>query len=338
VTPGAAARTNAAQAYRQAFELLSSLSETELAMLKNREGGTDPGAVAELHRKLRPILDLARSGASITNCDWELSGLTLETPLPHLAQARTLSNALLWDAVHGENMDAGNDILAAMALGDHVSSFLIGYLVNTSIQNNVISILSSQGARIPAKTLDRIAERLAPGPHEASWHRAILDEAQLVSRTGDHCVGMTLEQAQSFMRQSLDDSSPLLRSPQDLIEACRTVAVLEHDYAEALFAADPALKHAWLDKMRAAEQAMPLIASILPAFSALEEKAQAMVVKRAMTVAGLALLQGVPDALERHPDPWTGQPFGHQATSTGFELWSGLEQDGQPVMLEFRNR
>jgi hypothetical protein len=248
-----------------------------------------------------------------------------------------LADALLWDASHGERGSVDADIWSALALGDSVSELLIGHLINTSIQQGVLEFLSGHAARVSVDTMRQIADCLEEGRYETSLYRAILSEARMAGQTAESFSGMTLEQAQMALQGLHGNSTSVLWSPQNMADACREVAQLERQYAEAMISNDPTLKSAWMDAMHAAEQANPLVADFLPAFGAIEDRAQAMITKFAMTIVGVALLQGRADALQMRLDPWTRKPFGCRATDTGFELSSGLQQNGQSIAMGFRN-
>ena len=120
----------------------------------------------------------------------------------------------------------------------------------------------------------------------------------------------------------------------DIVAAGRQVSDLEREYAQVLGATD-AEYHAFLDKVHAAEATNPLLKMVWPATEAIEDKTRAMIVQRAMTVAGLAVAQEGPGALAGYADPATGQPFQYQATPTGFELQSAYQQKGKPMALTF---
>ena len=333
--PSSVTSTNAALLYQQAFALLSSLDEDDLKRLKAKEHAADQ--TEALSRKLKPIVALARAAADLPYCDWGLGDMTLDTPLPHLDKARTLADALLWDAACGDAANTGDDLIAALTLGEQVSDLLIGHLVSSAIQNKVLDLLSERAANLPAEALQRMTESLTDRHYEESLYRAILSEAQMLDHTAEHYARLKPERAQQLVDHTTADADLPSQTAQVVMDAWRVTAQLERDYAEAMFAADANRKRLWQDALETAARTHPLISSVIPSLSTAEAKSQCLIVKRAMAAAAIALRQGDPAALEVHPDPWTGQPFACTQTADGLELRSGLEDQGRPVIMVFRN-
>lgn len=333
--PTKAPAANAAEIYRQAFASYHALSEAENELLADWKAEPDPAAAAALCDKLSPLTTLAHQAAALTNCDWGIKDVTLETRLPHLSEARNLARGLIWSAAHCRNSDApgaGNDLEAALRLGQNVSQFLIGHLVNTAIENLTMEFIAAHAGTLPRASAIQVMALLSGDAYSESFYRAVETEAEAVRNSAARFATMPLEE---FKRRLAEDALPPMQ-PADVMTACQQVADLEREYARMLGATD-AEYQAFLTKLRAAEETNPFLKVLWPAMDRVEDKTRATIVQRAMTVAGLALAQDGPPAFARYPDPATGQPFVYRKTATGFELQSAYRHQDKPLVMTFTN-
>ena len=337
--PGHASLTNAADLYRKAFTVLEALSKDEKDTLRDWKAEADPLVAAKLCGKLAPIVGLAHEAGAVTNCDWGLGEITFYTPLPHLNSARSLAQALVWNAAHCRPAGSGgrgDDLEATLRLGECVSQMLIGHLVNTAIQGLVMDYLCANAPALPPDAALRMVRLFEDGQYEESVYRGFETEAEIVDRLASRLASVPPNQLDKEIQAMFEMGLPEM-DPTQVAAALREVAAMERAYVQTLNGTE-AQYQAWLEKISAAEQTNPFLRLLLPAHEAVVDKTRAVIVRRAMMAAGLALLQDGPNALLNHPDPASGRPFVYRLTSQGFELESVHPWKGQPVTMSFRTR
>ena len=111
--------------------------------------------------------------------------------------------------------------------------------------------------------------------------------------------------------------------PAQVIADMRQAAELGRQYAQALELPEAEYR-AWLTSLDEAGKTNPFVADFVTSLGGAVDKTQAITVRSAMAVAGLAVMQDGPDALQSHPDPTTGQPFTYKQTADGFDLESSF--------------
>jgi hypothetical protein len=327
---------NAADLYREAFAALKGLSQDERGLL----GDWKTNAVApELCAKLKPIVALAQQAMATTNCDWGVKYEGFGTLLPHLGETRQLARALLWNASHCRQENAagaGDDLLATLRLGQNSAEFLIGHLVNTAIQGMALACLGDQAARLPAAIAAELTRVLSDNSYDESLYRAMESEARGVDFEADRFATSTNDIRSLIQASGIEADKQFANMSQEQIVAkMREVAALERDYVRVMELPDTEYQ-AWLAKVQAAQQTNPLIDMLWPVMDRVTDRTRAMVVQRALAVAGLQVLASGPTVLTQYRDPASGQPFLYRPTATGFELSSTYQLNGKPVTVNFR--
>ncbi len=70
------------QSTRRAFDLFDQFSKDQKYILSDWSTNVGASVEAELCGKLRPISDLMRQAAAVTNCDWGFDPINNDTKLP----------------------------------------------------------------------------------------------------------------------------------------------------------------------------------------------------------------------------------------------------------------
>jgi hypothetical protein len=114
-----------------------------------------------------------RAAKAQVPCDW---GLDLSDGpnalLPGLAKAKLAAQTarlrVIWHLQNGKPQEARDDLIAAFALGRHVSKdrVLISALVQFAIENIVASIIAENFYQLPPETLTQVTEGLENAPRQ----------------------------------------------------------------------------------------------------------------------------------------------------------------------------
>ena len=318
--PMSAPAENAAAVYRKAFALLDALPKEDKVALGDWRAQIDADRSAQLCENVRPVLDLMHHAATLTNCDWDIGPLTPETMhtvvLPQIEQCRTLARAVMWSAGHCRTDNpAGtvDDLLANLQLGHNLpQSALLGFQVETGFQRMTVSFVAENASSFGGSERDRLIKMFTDAKYEDDFYHAIEQEADFANR---------LAQTNKYYGK--------------YPELTRQVADLEREYAKALAGTEDQY-HAWLNRMRTAQDSNVVLKMLWPIIEDAADKARAAVVQRTMVAAGLTVFQDGPEALSSYPDPATGQPFEYRETADGFQLQSAFQRDGQSVTMEIR--
>lgn len=337
--------TNAATIYRQAFAIYDALSKEDKDLIGNWRTNVDASVAADLCEKIQPICDLMHQAAAATNCDWGLEQpITSMTLLPHLSPCRNLARAALWSVAHCRTNDpsaAVDDLVATSRLGQNVSSppMLIGHLVDLAIQGMVIDSVTAHASTLVSAGDTRLVEQLNDRNYDEGLRRAIEQQADITAREADRLAALPPEEMKRQLEgiQSFADDPSRFQSlePAQVIADIRQAAELRGQFAKALGLPEAEYR-AWLTSLDEAGKANPFVGLYVTPLDQAVTKTQAMTVKSAMAVAGLAVTQDGTDALQTHPDPSTGQPFAYKQTPDGFELESSFQVSQKPLSLSFK--
>jgi hypothetical protein len=339
--------TNAAVLYREAFALYDALSKEQKDLVSNWRTNADASVEAELCEKIQPICELMHQATAATNCDWGIEQpITFETRLPHLSPCRNIARTAIWSAAHcrtGKPVGAVDDLLAASRLGQKVSQgpVLISYLVDLAIQGLVMDSVAAHAGILVGAGDTRLAQLFTDTNYDEGLRRAFEQEADVISREAELLARMSPEEAMrklKFITSWTENSSELqsIESGQAIADI-RQVAELQREYADALELPEAEYRK-WLDGLQAAEKTNAFVKVFVSDLGLSVDKTQLATISAAMVVAGLAVMQEGPGALQSHLDPATGQPFIYTQTTDGFELQSNSTYQilGKPVKLRFK--
>jgi len=334
--------TNAATLYQQAFALYDALSKDEKGLLVDWRTNVDASVEAELCEKVRPICDLMHQATAVTNCDWGIEPLTFDTKLPHLSPARAIARAAIWNAAHCRENDvtgASEDVLSTLRLGKIVSSSaLIGSLVDMAIQGTAESYVAANIGLFRGSESQQLSVLLTDPAYEKVPSQALEQEASIHERLIAKLASLPADQFEKQMSEvdeAFGESSPkmdraaVLASLQQIVDSQRTLA-------KALASGSEDEYEAWQKSSAELQNSNPLAEMFFGSYDKYLDRADRAAVNRALIVAGLAVAQDGPSALQSQLDPSTGQPFVYTETSDGFELQSGYKTNGVPLKMQFK--
>jgi hypothetical protein len=345
--PENVAVTNAAALYRQAFALYAALSKDEKGILADWRTNVDASVEAELCEKIRPICDIMHKATAVTNCDWGVEPITIDSQLPHLNPAHAVSRAAIWNAAHCRREDrpgAAEDVLSTLQLGRSVShSALIGSLVDMAIQGIAESYVAANIGMFRGSESQRLSVLLTDPAYKKVPAVAMEQEATISESLIAKMAALPADEFQRVYSELVKEETPTDQPGEGMSEMDRAAVLAnlqqvvesQRALARALASGSADEYYAWLQQRDELEQSNPLAKTFLT-FDKYVERADRAAINRAFVEAGLAVEQEGPSALQSHPDPSTGQPFVYTETFDGFDLQSGFKTNGVPLKMQFK--
>jgi hypothetical protein len=340
--PNNSAITNAADLYRQAFALYDALSKDEKGLLGDWRTNVDASVEAERCGKLHPICDLMHQASAVTNCDWGIEQITLETKLPHIKQARDVSRAALWNAAHCRSNDvtgATDDAVAVLRLGQRVSrTSMLACLADMALQNMASSYIAQNVGLFAGTDSQRLVAAFRDPAYEETPSRVEEQEADVANRLAAKLTAMSEVELKKELSK-LESFTPPNASELDqaaTLVALKQIADSDRELAKALASSSEDEYKAWLQHLTELKTSNPLANAFLGGDEVFVDKVRQAEVNREMIVAGLAVAENGPEALSTHPDSSSGQPFVYTETPDGFELRSTYQMSGKPMTMQFK--
>ena len=306
---------NAAELYRQAFALLPQDADSD-QLLGNWDQVSASPRTAALLKRLQPAVDLAHRAAALPSANWavEYNDQGLQQWMPQLTLARRLAQVLALDSrqalSQGNTIQTSEDLLAAVALGRHLSAEPV---VINRLVSNVIEQMS-------IKELGRILPDLTPQVLQGlpqAWDG--LPPMPLLSKTVDA--------EHRFAITKLRPVAPQLLTPE-----------LDAFYPKlaAAFAATPdEFPAAWREAQAAAHAAGLMAEIVLPSMRQIRENEDQMLTLRSLLMAAISIQRNGPEAVAQTQDPHSRAPFTLRPLPTGgFELQGSLVVKNKPVTLQ----
>jgi hypothetical protein len=341
--PTDSAVANAADLYRQAFDLFNALTNTDKELVSDWRTNVDAAVEAELCEKLRPICELMHQASTVTNCDWGIDPTAFDAKLPHLTPARSIARAAIWHAARCRSNNvagATEDLLSALLMGRNVSrSALIGYLVDQSVQDMVSTYVAQNLETFRGPDAHRLASAINDPAYEEEPSRAIEQEADIIDHFAAHLASLPATEAEKQF--SKWGNSIFLEVPTNLdqattLTALKQVADSERELAKVLASASEDEYQTWLQHWTELQASNPLAKGLLGSNDYLVDKIRRAEVQRQMVIAGLAVGEDGTETLAAHPDPSSGKPFVYTETDDGFELQSTFIFNDKPYKIRFK--
>jgi len=340
LAPAAAAGpdTNAALKYWQAFTTLPGIPAAEHARI-TADCQTMPldGQARGVVTQARYALLMMHRGAASPRCDWAIGWADegFGNRLPHLDGARLLSALACLRARQrfedGQTAEAVGDVLAALAMGRHVSrdgslpAVLTGYAVERRMGETLAHYLPTLDAGAVKDLQQRLAA-LPPGGTLASGVREeqILETGWFVRKVKESKDGESLLALLSQI-WGRDEGRALLKD-------CGGTAAGVIKHAEELLAWYPALAGQMdlrpdrfeeeQDRAAAKLAGNPMYKKLAPPILRCRWLRAQADVRRGLLSAAIEVQLAGRDALKNHPDPVVGGPFEYLAVEGGFKLRS----------------
>jgi hypothetical protein len=343
---------NAAMKYWQAFGLLPNLTMEQEKIVREWDKAPLDAAALKLIEQARNSLQYLHRAARLPRCDWALDyedGISLL--IPHLSKARTLAQLAALRARHefaqGPPKAGWDDVMALFRLARHVETdpLMIDQLVGFAIEGMAIQAAAPYlpDAKTGLPELAATLDRLPAGPTFAQM-------LQVEKRTSADWLVRELRAAEKNKAGSWQDvwkellggpseagaPAPKVPAAKTLDEAVKMLEDLPPLYEEVaklteLPWAEFNPRYAtFIEKARAAN---PAAAAFLPAMNHVVAAKRRADARFALFRAAVAVVQGGPDKVKDHKDPFGDGPFDYTATDGGFELKSKLIFRDQPVTL-----
>jgi hypothetical protein len=355
---------NAALKYWQAIATLPKLKEADAKKFTEQYLTMPLDAQAkEVVGKAEYALKLMKQGTALKHCDWgipyadginillpQLDGVRLLTSLASL-RARLRLEA-------GATAEALDDILAAMALGRHVSQggILIETLFGYSLENRASENLATILPKLDAKTIKELKTRLSALPPAGTPAQAMVNEElscidwliREVNNTkdkegllnlvqpffiseGQSKSGELSEKAKAFLEESGGTKEGVIKAAEDTRSSYKLLTK-KMDLPPEEFQ-----KEFDLESKRQANN--PVFKTLFPAINKVVRAKVQADVRRALLAAALDVQLDGRDALKNHVDPGVGGTFEYVPFKGGFELRSKFKgRDDKPVMLTIGSR
>jgi hypothetical protein len=352
---------NAALKYWQAFATLPKFTEAENKKISECLTTPLDDQTRKLLTKAEYSLQMLHRGAALRRCDWGISYEDgIYALLPHGDAARVLNSLaclrgrLRFEA--GQNVEALDDLLAAMALGRHISTDgnLITLLVGYSIENRMGETLALYLPKLDAKTIRDLKVRLDALPPSGKISDGLMtceketmdwfirkvkgtkNKEDLLAFLGsigiserkDRDLG---EKARTFLKECGGTAEGVIKFAEEALPSYAVTAKL-FDL--------PADEFAKEFKRESTKQAgNPVFKVFFPAIAKVRQSKDRADVRRALLSAAIAVQLDGQGALKNHPDPASGGQFEYAPFQGGFELRSKLKgQDDKSVALTVGHR
>lgn len=277
-------------------------------------------------------------GAAAPYCAWGIDGAQdgVHTLLPHISDFHRLHRLVLlrarWHAQRGEATAAVDDLIAGLravrlVAGLHPS--LIEVMVAFSRESQAIATAAELAPGMPPEQRRRLAAALPILPaREIGDHLCLaLDlELAVARRECGRLLGMPLTDRTAWIDGA---GRPAAARAGD-------AAALSDDGIRAFIAGYPAEIARWQQHLRRPlgerltplappipaddPAAHPLLRTLAPAIDPLSAAEVRLLVRRALLVAALDVLERGDQALADHRDPVRGLPFRREAAEGGFRL------------------
>lgn len=291
-------------------------------------------------------------GASSKRCDWEMStgdGALANTAhrgaIVELASISGLRARIRFR--EGNTTGATTDLLAAMAAARHLSvdGSLASVLLAYKLENTLSVILAQNLFRLSEVQLRDLTTQLQALPSGFTLGKAL--SAEKVQRNDLLEIGQGAKSREDLINLLLK-RVPVLQSNKSLateiVDGCggnvegflHCVNQQQVFYSEWVTKFDlppEQFEHdykAQLQEVSKNNSVMRQFTPVLPRFRWAEAYCRT---HRALLQAGIALRLDGPSALDRHPDPYDGEPFSYSRIDRGFRLTSRLTDNGSPLSL-----
>lgn len=295
----------------------------------------------------RPISDLMRQAAAVTNCDWGFDPINNDTKLPpYLNPSRNIARAALWNAAHCQSNDvagAADNALSVLRLGQNISQGgPIGFLVGTALQGLVAAFVAQNVGSFGDADILRLTTAFNDPAYEEEASRAMEQEADMHDHYAAKLATMTAaEVEQEFSERAKELAAWVNGFPTNLDQTSILAAYdqcvdLERELARVLVSSSEDEYEAWQREAAELQSSNPLTRLVLEADESFVDRARIAEVNRTLVVAGLAVADNGADTLATHPDPSSGQPFVYTETADGFELQSAYQVYGKPMTMQFK--
>jgi hypothetical protein len=320
--------------YWQAFSLINDLRPEEEKAIEAWKSGPPNAEVEKILNASSAAFLCLRRGAKLAHCDW---GLYYEDGpgllLPYVQKARDLARRAALRArasfEQGKTAEGLEDVLASFALARHVGSdgVMISLLVQFSIEAIAQEAIAPYLLKLDAKGLQQLTAGLDQLPEGGDLRKTYQMEKK-------HMVGWIIKQLKDRTTPELLDKLFLDKAEGDAIlkavggkeNALKLLRELEtyYDGLDQIMTLPRAQRDAEIDKLNKTVEGNAFAKLLLPALGKVTQADDKARTRRALLKAAIAVLQGGPDKLKDHKDPFGDGHFEYETLPDGFELKSKL--------------
>jgi len=330
---------NAADLYRQAFDLFDALTNDEKSILSDWHTNVDASVEAEMCQKIRPICNLIYQASAMTNCNWGITLTDLELS-SLLGKSRNLGRITVWNAAHCRSDDvagATEDTCAILRLGQQVSQGpSIGWLQGIALQNIASSYVAQNVGLFGGADSQRLAEAFSDPAYEQAPSRMVGQGADAHESFAAKLAAMAPVEAAKVLSELATTYNVAVPDRDAAVTMIHQIVDSEREMARALASASEDYSEAWQEDATILQASNALAKGILEGDEVFVDQLRRAEIKRALVVAGLAVAQQGVSTLPSHPDPSSGKPFTYTGTADGFELQSSYEFNGEPIRMQFK--
>jgi hypothetical protein len=291
-------------------------------------------------------------GATIKWCDWMMS--KEDGPLANTAHRGAIMDLVAVSGLRarlrfrdGNSVGAMGDALAAMAAARHLSvdGSLASVLIAYKLENALTAILARNLHRFSPVQLRDLVRGLKALPSGSSLATAF--ESEKVGRN-DLLDIVQGAKSRDELIELLLNKLPVLESNRalaaEIVDGCggsvsgfTTCANQQHSFYTAWasqFSLPPEqFERAYKAEIEEVSKANPVIQQFTPALPRFRWAEAYSQTRRALLQTAIAVRLDGPSALNRHPDPYDGNPFSYIPMDGGFRLESQLREGGAPISL-----
>jgi hypothetical protein len=335
-------------ALRQSYPLAPDAASKLQEALESPLDGEDEKLVAAAKEALVEF----RHGAALKTCDWTLS--FQDGPFADTSHRGAIKELVAVSGLRarlrfrdGDLQGAMNDALAAMAAARHLSvdGTLASVLFAYKLENAISGVLARNLDQFSAMQLNELAIGLDALPSGSSLGSAF--EAEKVRRNDLLPIAEGARTRDELIERLLN-GIPFLQSNKSLaaeiVDGCggsvngfvNCVNQQQSFYTSwaPRFGFSPEQfeteYQADIAKLSKTNPVVRVLTPALPRFRWAEAYCQT---RRALLQAAIAVRRDGPSTLNRHLDPYDGNPFSYSSVDGGFRLESRLKDNGIPLFL-----
>jgi len=310
------------------------------------------GEVEKLVAAAEDALVEFRHGAAIKRCDWSMS--LEDGPLANTAHRGAIMELVAVSGLRarlrfrdGDTPGALGDVLAAIAAARHLSvdGSLASVLFAYKLENAVAAILAQNLHGFSPAQLNELSTKLDALPKGFSLGTAL--ESEKLGRNDLLTASQGAKDRDDLIGR-LVNKIPVLQSKPELareiVDGCGSSVVgfvncvnqQQSFYASwaSRFTLPPEqFEMSYKAEIQELSRTNPVVREFTPNLPRLRWAEAYSQTRRALLRAAIAVRMEGPDALNRHLDPYDGNPFPYAPVGSGFKLQSQLSEGGIPISL-----
>ena len=291
-------------------------------------------------------------GSDIKRCDWSMS--LEDGPLANTAHRGAIMELVAVSGLrarlrfrNGDTSGAMGDVLAAIAAARHLSvdGSLASVLLTYKLENAVTAVLAQNLHGFSPAQLNELTNKLDALPKGSSLGTAF--ESEKLSRN-DLLAATQGAKDRDDLVERLLNKIPVLQSKTELtreiVDGCGSSVVgfvncvnqqqsFYASWAPRFTLSPEQFEMAYRAEIEELSRTNPVVREFTPNLPRLRWAEAHSQTRRALLRAAIAVRIEGQGALNRHLDPYDGNPFSYAPVDSGFRLQSRLSDAGIPISL-----